>query len=92
MDGRQIRGLFNQVIYKEEQQKNPKSRKLEKTIELAQANCEILFHENNELCEAVVLEKRKRKRQNPPKNYCGGVDTTPSMDTWTHLVHSLYSS
>jgi len=60
VDGRQIRRLFNQVISKEEQRKNPKARKLEKTIELAQANCEILLHESNELCKAVVLEKRKR--------------------------------
>jgi hypothetical protein len=22
--------------------------------------------------------------------YCGGVDTTPSIDRWTHVVHSIY--
>jgi len=69
VDARQLRRLFDQVISKEERRKNPKARKLEKTIELMQANRKILSHENKDLCRTVFLEKRKRKRQKPLKNY-----------------------
>ena len=61
--------MFDQVISKEERRKNPKARKLEKTIELMQANRKILSHENKDLRRTVFLEKRKRKRQKPLKNY-----------------------
>ena len=69
VDARRLRRLFDQVIPKEERRTNPKARKLEKTMELIQANYEILSHENKDLRKAVFLEKRKRKRQNPLKNY-----------------------
>lgn len=69
VDARQLRRLFDQIIPKQERRKNPKARKLEKTMELLQANREILSHENKDLRRAVFLEKRKRKRRNPLKNY-----------------------
>jgi hypothetical protein len=69
VDARQLRRLFDQVIPKEERRRNPKARKLEKTIELLQADREILLHEIKGLRKAIALEKKKRKRQRPLKNY-----------------------
>jgi hypothetical protein len=62
VDARQLRRLFDQVIPREERKRNPKARKLEKTIESIQADREILLHENKGLRKAIFLEKRKRKR------------------------------
>jgi hypothetical protein len=69
VDTRQLRRLFDQVIPREERRRNPKARKLEKTIESIQADREILLHEIEGLRRAIFLEKRKRKRQGPLKNY-----------------------
>ena len=69
VDARQLRRLFDQVVPKEERRRNPKARKLENTMEFIQADREILLHENKELRRALFLEKRKRKRKNPLKNY-----------------------
>jgi hypothetical protein len=74
IDIRQLRRLFNQVIPREERRKNPKARKLKKIIELIQVNREILLHESKDLRRAVFLKKRKRKRQNPLKNYLLGLE------------------
>src|SRR5277367_4652811 len=68
-DARQLRRLLDQVVPREERRRNPKARKLENTLESLQAHREILLHENNELRRALFLEKRKRTRQKPLKNY-----------------------
>lgn len=69
VDARRLRRLFDQVISREERRRNPKARKLEKTIESIQADREILLHEIKGLRTAIFHEKRKRKRQGPLKNY-----------------------
>jgi hypothetical protein len=69
VDARQLRRLFDRVIPREERRRNPKARKLEKTIESLQADREILLHEIKGLRKAITLEKKKRKRQRPLKNY-----------------------
>jgi cell division protein FtsB len=69
VDARRLRRLFNQVISREERRRNPKARKLEKTIESIQADREILLHEIKGLRTAIFYEKRKRKRQGSLKNY-----------------------
>ena len=69
VDARQLRCLFDQVIPGEEWRRNPKARKLKKTIESIQADREILLHKNMGHRRAIFLEKRKRKRQGPLKNY-----------------------
>jgi hypothetical protein len=69
VDARQLRRLLDQVVPKEERRRNPKARKLQNTMEFIQASREILLHENRELKKALLLEKKKRKRQKPLKNY-----------------------
>jgi hypothetical protein len=69
VDARQLRRLFDRVIPREERRRNPRARKLEKTIESLQADREILLHEIKGLRKAITLEKKKRKRQRSFKNY-----------------------
>jgi hypothetical protein len=69
VDARRLRRLFDQVISREERRRNPKTRKLEKTIKLIQADREIFLYEIKGLRTAIFHEKRKRKRQGPLKNY-----------------------
>ena len=76
VDARKLRRLFDRVIPREERRRNPKARKLEKTIESLQADREILLHEIKGLRKAITLEKKKRKRQRPLKTYLFDLEDT----------------
>ena len=59
VDAPQLRRLFDQVIPREERRRNPKARKLEKTIKSIQADCEILLYENKDSEKPSSLRKGK---------------------------------
>jgi transposase-like protein len=58
VDAPQLRCLFDQVIPRE-RRRNPKARKLEKTIESIQADCAILLYENKDSEKPSSLRKGK---------------------------------